>query len=171
MANPPQFAILNHAAVDSGIPRESATQRIGIMAISFTVFGQVIRMAAPWNFWPTAPAFGECLLATPGAQTRFVGRCHNPCANFVKNSKVWAFAIRLCRSGTHPTTRSGCVFTSMPHRRKSHHSGVLAIVRFAKFARYELFPPNFLTSTFRVFQKIFISFLKVAVDCRLCCRH
>src|SRR4029453_17313020 len=27
---PPQFAILNHAAVDSGIPRESATQRIGI---------------------------------------------------------------------------------------------------------------------------------------------
>jgi hypothetical protein len=28
---PPQFAILNHAAVDSGIPRESATQRIGIM--------------------------------------------------------------------------------------------------------------------------------------------
>src|SRR5438132_13894538 len=30
MANPPQFAILNHAAVDSGIPRESATQRIGI---------------------------------------------------------------------------------------------------------------------------------------------
>src|SRR5215471_820135 len=32
MANPPQFAILNHAAVDSGIPRESATQRIGIKA-------------------------------------------------------------------------------------------------------------------------------------------
>src|SRR5947208_744118 len=30
MANPPQFAILNHAAVDSGIPRESATPRIGI---------------------------------------------------------------------------------------------------------------------------------------------
>jgi hypothetical protein len=27
---PPQFAILNHAAVDSGIPRESATQQIGI---------------------------------------------------------------------------------------------------------------------------------------------
>jgi hypothetical protein len=27
---PPQFAILNHAAVDSGIPTESATQRIGI---------------------------------------------------------------------------------------------------------------------------------------------
>jgi hypothetical protein len=26
----PQFAILNHAAVDSGIPRESATQRIGM---------------------------------------------------------------------------------------------------------------------------------------------
>jgi hypothetical protein len=33
MANPPQFAILNHAAVDSGIPRESATQRIGITRI------------------------------------------------------------------------------------------------------------------------------------------
>src|SRR6266404_4067256 len=30
MANPPQFAILNHAAVDSGIPREPAAQRIGI---------------------------------------------------------------------------------------------------------------------------------------------
>jgi hypothetical protein len=28
---PPQFAILNHAAVDSGIPRESATQQIGII--------------------------------------------------------------------------------------------------------------------------------------------
>jgi hypothetical protein len=28
---PPQFAILNHATVDSGIPRESATQRIGII--------------------------------------------------------------------------------------------------------------------------------------------
>src|SRR5262249_8992351 len=27
---PPQFAILNHAAIDSGIPRESATQRLGI---------------------------------------------------------------------------------------------------------------------------------------------
>src|SRR5262249_35640146 len=27
---PPQFAILNHASIDSGIPRESATQRIGI---------------------------------------------------------------------------------------------------------------------------------------------
>src|SRR5262245_48056181 len=27
---PPQFAILNHASNDSGIPRESATQRIGI---------------------------------------------------------------------------------------------------------------------------------------------
>src|SRR5215831_2668661 len=27
---PPQFATLNHAAVDSGIPRESATQRLGI---------------------------------------------------------------------------------------------------------------------------------------------
>jgi hypothetical protein len=27
---PPQFAILNHAAVDSGIPGESAAQRIGI---------------------------------------------------------------------------------------------------------------------------------------------
>src|SRR5262249_42351948 len=27
---PPQFAIWNHASVDSGIPRESATQRIGI---------------------------------------------------------------------------------------------------------------------------------------------
>src|SRR5262245_9866118 len=26
----PQFAILNHAAIDSGIPRESATQRLGI---------------------------------------------------------------------------------------------------------------------------------------------
>src|SRR5262249_15796110 len=29
------FAILNHAAVDSGIPRESATQRIGISCIAF----------------------------------------------------------------------------------------------------------------------------------------
>src|SRR5262245_42704471 len=28
---PPQFAILNHAAIDSGIPRESATQRLGII--------------------------------------------------------------------------------------------------------------------------------------------
>src|SRR5262249_38936991 len=27
---PPQFAILNHAGIDSGIPRESATQRLGI---------------------------------------------------------------------------------------------------------------------------------------------
>src|SRR5262249_37521524 len=27
----PQFAILNHAAIDSGIPRESATQRLGII--------------------------------------------------------------------------------------------------------------------------------------------
>src|SRR5262249_55943354 len=27
---PPQFAILNHAAIDSGIPKESATQRLGI---------------------------------------------------------------------------------------------------------------------------------------------
>src|SRR5262249_9572975 len=27
---PPQFAILNHAAIDSGIPRESVTQRLGI---------------------------------------------------------------------------------------------------------------------------------------------
>jgi hypothetical protein len=27
---PPQFAILNHAAIDSGIPREPATQRLGI---------------------------------------------------------------------------------------------------------------------------------------------
>jgi hypothetical protein len=27
---PPQFAILNHAAIDSGIPRESAAQRFGI---------------------------------------------------------------------------------------------------------------------------------------------
>src|SRR5512132_638755 len=27
---PLQFAILNHAAIDSGIPRESATQRLGI---------------------------------------------------------------------------------------------------------------------------------------------
>src|SRR5256884_3145277 len=33
MANPPQFAILNHAAVDSGIPRESATERIGITRV------------------------------------------------------------------------------------------------------------------------------------------
>src|SRR5262249_39271813 len=30
MANPPQFAILNHAAIDSGIPRGSATQRLGM---------------------------------------------------------------------------------------------------------------------------------------------
>jgi hypothetical protein len=28
---PPQFAILNHAAIDSGIPGESATQRVGII--------------------------------------------------------------------------------------------------------------------------------------------
>src|SRR5262249_59547892 len=27
---PPQFAILNHTAIDSGIPRESAPQRLGI---------------------------------------------------------------------------------------------------------------------------------------------
>ena len=27
---PPQFAILNHDAIDSGIPGESATQRVGI---------------------------------------------------------------------------------------------------------------------------------------------
>jgi hypothetical protein len=27
---PPRFAILNHAALDSGIPRESTTQRLGI---------------------------------------------------------------------------------------------------------------------------------------------
>src|SRR5262245_29753713 len=50
------------------------------------------------------------------------------------------------------------VFTSMPHGRKSHHSRELAIVPFAKFAWYKLFSPNFLTSPFRVFQKIFISF-------------
>src|SRR5260221_11104311 len=30
---PPQFAILNHAALDSGIPTESATQRIGIRQV------------------------------------------------------------------------------------------------------------------------------------------
>src|SRR5262249_31773333 len=30
MANPPQFAILNHAAIDSEIPKESAAQRLGI---------------------------------------------------------------------------------------------------------------------------------------------
>src|SRR5262249_52379965 len=29
---PPQFAILNHAAIDSGIPKEPATQRLGIRA-------------------------------------------------------------------------------------------------------------------------------------------
>jgi hypothetical protein len=27
---PPQFAILNHAAIDSEIPKESAAQRLGI---------------------------------------------------------------------------------------------------------------------------------------------
>src|SRR5262249_51635194 len=31
---PPQFAILNHAAIDSGIPRESVTQRLGISRLS-----------------------------------------------------------------------------------------------------------------------------------------
>jgi hypothetical protein len=36
---PPQFAILNHAAVDSGIPRESATQRIGIRSSSISSEG------------------------------------------------------------------------------------------------------------------------------------
>src|SRR5262249_8990196 len=35
---PPQFAILNHAAVDSGIPRESATQRIGITPEAQVIF-------------------------------------------------------------------------------------------------------------------------------------
>src|SRR6516165_11960101 len=30
---PPQFAILNHDAIDSGIPGESATQRVGIRGI------------------------------------------------------------------------------------------------------------------------------------------
>src|SRR6516165_9671472 len=34
----PQFAILNHATIDSGIPRESATQRLGIIP-----FGNVKR--------------------------------------------------------------------------------------------------------------------------------
>src|SRR5262249_8414114 len=33
---PPQFAILNHAAIDSGIPRESATQRLGITPFPIT---------------------------------------------------------------------------------------------------------------------------------------
>jgi len=69
MANPPQFAILNHAAVDSGIPRESATQRIGIRCHAFIQkigitlaglgkfddsFGELIAPALPGAFSPGA---------------------------------------------------------------------------------------------------------------------
>jgi hypothetical protein len=40
----PRFAILNHAALDSGIPTESATQRIGITSSPASKRARAIRL-------------------------------------------------------------------------------------------------------------------------------
>src|SRR5262249_24613098 len=50
---PPQFAILNHAAIDSGIPRESATQRLGITRLPHRRIRPSKKHArAPPRAWP-----------------------------------------------------------------------------------------------------------------------
>src|SRR5262245_38466596 len=57
---PPQFAILNHAAIDSGIPRESATQRLGIRGyVRFTPeSGHRLRHASAPNRRPHSQPVG-----------------------------------------------------------------------------------------------------------------
>src|SRR5262245_49464727 len=66
---PPQFAILNHAAIDSGIPRESATQRLGIRRrfandrrVNPRVSGGALLFAAPESVHGSERGLPLCLL-------------------------------------------------------------------------------------------------------------
>src|SRR5262249_19668691 len=75
---PPQFAILNHAAIDSGIPRESVTQRLGITRYCHYEF-----IFAGFD----DPAAVHILTAAISftSPTR-AGRCHGSRANFSSRS-------------------------------------------------------------------------------------
>src|SRR5215831_8751273 len=58
---PPQFAILNHAAIDSEIPRESATQRLGITFLR----GCRCPGCVPLRFWRRLHNSIQCVLLSP----------------------------------------------------------------------------------------------------------
>src|SRR5262245_61604531 len=116
---PPQFAILNHAAVDSGIPRESDTQRLGISRIrppsNFALrrcpagAGSCSEPPLPWRWaafpprstsrsltdWNAAPpmddksSFIEWMVRNRGEETGFLGQRWDRFRQAVASRDLW----------------------------------------------------------------------------------